>query len=55
MPLHEDQVDRDGNLTDEEYEAAQKARAEAHPDALHNLPTDELAAAYARLGYHGNG
>ena len=57
MPLHKDDPTRDGNLSDEEYEAAHKARAEAHPDALHIIPTAELAAVYARLGYaeDGNG
>lgn len=56
MPLHNDRIDREGNLTDEEYEAAQRARAEAHPDALHIIPADELSAAYSRLGHEdGNG
>ena len=56
MPLHDDDPTRPGNLTDEEYEAAQQARADAHPDALHIIPADQLAAAYARLGHEdGNG
>ena len=49
MPLHTDDPERDGNLTDEEYRARKAARREQEGDnGLHIIPADVLAAAQAR-------
>lgn len=49
MPLHEDDPNAEGNLTDEEYEAARQALIDEHgDDGLHTIPEDTLAAAIAR-------
>jgi hypothetical protein len=46
MPLHEDDPNRPGNLTDEEYRAVSQALIDEHGDAgLHIIPDDVLAAA----------
>lgn len=48
MPLHEDDPDRDGNLSDADYEAATQALIQEHGDAgLHTIPADVLAKAIA--------
>lgn len=46
MPLHTDDPNRPGNLTDEQYRATY---AEGEP---HTIPEDVLAAALARCDEH---
>ena len=51
MPLHEDDPEREGNLTDEEYVAATKALIEQQGDAgLHTVPDDVMDAAIKDAG-----
>ncbi len=46
MPLHEDDPEREGNLTDEEYEAITKERiAKLGNKGLHIIPPALLEAA----------
>ena len=46
MPLHEDDPQRAGNLTDDEYRAAAVALRDAHGEAgLHTVPADIMSAA----------
>lgn len=48
MPLHEDDLNAEANLTDEEYRVATEALIVQHGDAgLHTVPEDVLAAAVA--------
>jgi hypothetical protein len=49
MPLHRDDVNRPGNLTDSEYEEATRALMEQAGDAgLHTVPDEILATATER-------
>ena len=53
MPLHKDDPNRPGNLSDSEYEEATRALMEQAGDAgLHTIPDETLTAAVERAKAH---